>query len=120
GAVLGGGTLFALTRALSWGAVALSGVEAISNGVQAFRKPESRNAAITLMWTASILGSLFTGIAVLADQLRPTLSENETILSQMGHAVFGGGGPLYIVLQASTAAILTLSANTAYADFPRL
>ena len=120
GAMLGGVTLFLLMRAFSSGAVALSGVEAISNGVQAFRKPESRNAAITLMWTGFILGSLFTGIAVLADQLRPTLSENETILSQMGHAVFGGSGPLYIVLQASTAAILTLSANTAYADFPRL
>ena len=118
--MLGGVTFFLLMRAFSSGAVALSGVEAISNGVQAFRKPESRNAAITLMWTGFILGSLFTGIAVLADQLRPTLSENETILSQMGHAVFGGGGPLYIVLQASTAAILTLSANTAYADFPRL
>ena len=118
--VLGGVTFFLLMRAFSSGAVALSGVEAISNGVQAFRKPESRNAAITLMWTAFILGSLFTGIAILADQLRPTLSENETILSQMGHAVFGGSGPLYIVLQASTAAILTLSANTAYADFPRL
>jgi hypothetical protein len=118
--MLGGVTFFLLMRAFSSGAVALSGVEAISNGVQAFRKPESRNAAITLMWTAFILGSLFAGIAVLADQLRPTLSENETILSQMGHAVFGGSGPLYIVLQASTAAILTLSANTAYADFPRL
>ena len=118
--MLGGVTFFLLMRAFSSGAVALSGVEAISNGVQAFRKPESRNAAITLMWTAFILGSLFTGIAILADQLRPTLSENETILSQMGHAVFGGSGPLYIVLQTSTAAILTLSANTAYADFPRL
>jgi amino acid transporter len=118
--MLGGVTFFLLMRAFSSGAVALSGVEAISNGVQAFRKPESRNAAITLIWTAFILGSLFAGIAVLADQLRPTLSENETILSQMGHAVFGGSGPLYIVLQASTAAILTLSANTAYADFPRL
>ena len=118
--MLGGVTFFLLMRAFSSGAVALSGVEAISNGVQAFRKPESRNAAITLMWTAFILGALFTGIAVLADQLRPTLSESETILSQMGRAVFGGSGPLYIVLQASTAAILTLSANTAYADFPRL
>jgi hypothetical protein len=100
--------------------VALSGVEAISNGVQAFRKPESRNAAITLMWTAFFLGSLFVGIAVLADQLQPTLSESQTILSTMGRAVFGGSGPLYIILQAATAAILTLSANTAFADFPRL
>jgi amino acid transporter len=118
--MLGGVTLFLLLRAFSSGAVALSGVEAISNGIQAFRKPESRNAAITLMWTAFFLGSLFVGIAVLADQLRPTLSESETILSTMGRAVFGGSGPLYIILQASTAAILTLSANTAFADFPRL
>jgi amino acid transporter len=118
--MMGGVTLYLLMRAFSSGAIALSGVEAISNGIQAFRKPESRNAAITLMWTAFILGSLFFGIAVLADQLRPTLSESQTILSQMGRAVFGGTGPLYIILQASTAAILTLSANTAFADFPRL
>lgn len=112
-------TAFLLLRAFASGAVALSGVEAISNGIQAFRKPESRNAAITLVWAALILGVLFTGIAVLAHRMQPTLSENETILSQMGHAVFGNG-PLYIVLQAATAAILTLSANTAFADFPRL
>jgi amino acid transporter len=118
--MLGGVTFFLLLRAFSSGAVALSGVEAISNGVQAFRKPESRNAAITLMWTAFFLGSLFVGIAVLADQLQPTLSESQTILSTMGRAVFGGSGPLYIILQAATAAILTLSANTAFADFPRL
>jgi amino acid transporter len=118
--VLGGVTFFLLLRAFSSGAVALSGVEAISNGIQAFRKPESRNAAITLMWTAFLLGSLFVGIAVLADQLRPTLSESQTILSTMGRAVFGGSGPLYVILQASTAAILALSANTAFADFPRL
>jgi amino acid transporter len=118
--LMGGVTLFLLMRAFSSGAIALSGVEAISNGIQAFRKPESRNAAITLMWTGFILGALFFGIAVLADQLRPTLSESQTILSQMGRAVFGGTGPLYVILQASTAAILTLSANTAFADFPRL
>lgn len=118
--LMGGVTLYLLMRAFSSGAIALSGVEAISNGIQAFRKPESRNAAITLAWTAFILGSLFFGLAVLADQLRPTLSESETILSQMGRAVFGGTGPLYIILQAATAAILTLSANTAFADFPRL
>src|SRR5262249_48544786 len=118
--MLGGVTFFLLLRAFSSGAVRWSGVDAISTGVQPFRKPESRNAAITLMWTGFILGSLFVGIAVLADQLRPTLSESQTILSQMGRAVFGGSGPLYIVLQAATAAILTLSATTAFADFPRL
>jgi amino acid transporter len=119
--VMGGVTLFLLMRAFSSGAIALSGVEAISNGIQAFKKPESRNAAITLAWTGFILGSLFLGLSVLTNQLRPTLSESETILSQLGRAVFGGGSsPLYAVLQASTAAILTLAANTAFADFPRL
>lgn len=118
-AVLAGASSFLLLRAFSSGAVALSGVEAISNGVQAFRKPESRNAAITLTAVATILGTLFLGIAVLAAHLRPTLSPDETILSTMGHAVFGSG-PLYWLLQASTAMILALSANTAFADFPRL
>jgi amino acid transporter len=118
-AVLAGASSFLLLRAFSSGAVALSGVEAISNGIQAFRKPESRNAAITLTAVATILGTLFLGIAVLAAHLRPTLSPDETILSTMGHAVFGSGAP-YWLLQASTAMILTLSANTAFADFPRL
>ena len=111
--------MFLLLRAFSSGAVALSGVEAISNGVQAFRAPEARNAAITLTSVATILGTLFLGIAVLASQLRPTLSPDQTILSTMGRAVFGSG-ILYWILQASTAMILTLSANTAFADFPRL
>jgi amino acid transporter len=118
-AVLAGASSFLLLRAFSSGAVALSGVEAISNGIQAFRKPESRNAAITLTWVAVILGTLFLGIAVLASHLRPTLSPDQTLLSIMGRDVFGSG-PLYFLLQASTAAILTLSANTAFADFPRL
>jgi amino acid transporter len=118
-AVLTGASVFLLLRAFSSGAVALSGVEAISNGIQTFRKPESRNAAITLTWVATILGGLFFGIAVLAVRLQPTLSPDQTILSIMGRAVFGSG-PLYVILQASTAAILTLSANTAFADFPRL
>lgn len=118
-AVLAGASFFLLMRAFSSGAVALSGVEAISNGIQAFRKPESRNAAITLTWVATILGGLFLGIALLAVRLRPTLNPNQTILSIMGHAVFGSG-LLYWLLQVSTAAILVLSANTAFADFPRL
>ena len=116
-ALLTGASAFLLLRAFSSGAVALSGVEAISNGIQAFRKPESRNAAITLVWVAVILGSLFLGIAVLASHLRPTLSPDQTILSIMGHEVFGDG-VLYVLLQASTAAILTLSANTAFAGLP--
>jgi amino acid transporter len=120
GALLGGMTLFLLMRAFSSGAIALSGVEAISNGVPAFRPPESRHAATVLTWTGTILAVLFCGVAALAEQLRPTLSEDETILSIMGRAVFGGNNVLYFVLQFFTAAILILSANTAFADFPRL
>jgi amino acid transporter len=119
GALTGGVTLYLLMRAFSSGAIALSGIEAISNGIQVFRKPVSRNAAITLICTGAILGGLFFGIAVLAEQLRPTLSEDQTVLSIMGRAVFGDG-PLYWLLQAATAGILILSANTAYAGFPRL
>jgi hypothetical protein len=113
-------SLFLLMRAFSSGAIALSGVEAISNGVPAFRPPEARHAATVLTWTGTILAALFCGVAALALQLRPTLSENETILSIMGRAVFGGDNFLYYVLQFFTAAILILSANTAFADFPRL
>ncbi|HMG44957.1 MAG TPA: APC family permease [Acidimicrobiales bacterium] len=120
GATLGTLSLFLLMRAFSSGAIALSGVEAISNGVPAFRPPSARNAAITLSWTGGILAVLFCGVAALALQLRPTLSEEETILSVMGRSVFGDHNPLYYVLQFFTAAILILSANTAFADFPRL
>ena len=116
-----GGTLglFLILKGFSSGAVALTGVEAISNGVPAFRRPESKNAATTLMWMGVILGSLFFGVSVLAHHLRPYPSHDETVFSQMGLAVFHNGF-LYVVLQFATAAILTLAANTAYADFPRL
>jgi amino acid transporter len=120
GALLGGVSLFLLMRAFSSGAIALSGVEAISNGVPAFRPPEARHAATVLTWTGTILAGLFCGVAALALQLQPTLSEDETILSIMGRAVFGNDNVLYYVLQFFTAAILILSANTAFADFPRL
>jgi amino acid transporter len=120
GALLGAASLFLLMRAFSSGAIALSGVEAVSNGVPAFRPPEARNAATTLTWTGTILAGLFSGVAALALQLRPTLSEHETILSSMGRAVFGDSSFLYYLLQFFTAAILVLSANTAFADFPRL
>jgi amino acid transporter len=120
GALLGGVSLFLLMRAFSSGAIALSGVEAISNGVPAFRPPQARHAATVLTWTGTILAALFCGVAALALQLRPTLSDDQTILSTMGRAVFGGDSSLYYVLQFFTAAILILSANTAFADFPRL
>jgi hypothetical protein len=99
--------------------VALTGIEAISNAVPAFKRPEAKNAASTLAWMAVILGVFFFGISLLAHRLGPTLSENETVLSILGTAVFGRG-VLYIILQASTAAILTLAANTAFSGFPLL
>jgi amino acid transporter len=112
-------SLLLLLRGFSSGAVALTGVEAISNGVPAFRRPESHNAATTIVWMGVILGTLFFGVSVLAHHLHPFPSDNETVISQMGRAVWHGG-PIYVILQFSTAAILTLAANTAYADFPRL
>jgi len=120
GALTGGSlSLFILLKGFSSGAVALTGVEALSNGVPAFRRPEARNAATTLVWMGVILGSLFFGLSVLAHRLGPYPTEEETVISQMGIAVFGSG-PLYVALQIATAGILVLAANTAYAGFPRL
>ena len=109
-----------LMRAFASGAVALTGVEAISNGVSAFKKPESKNASTTLVWMAAILGSLFLGVSVLAQRLRPVSSEHETIISQLTRHVYGGRGVTYWIMQITTFAILILAANTAFADFPRL
>jgi hypothetical protein len=109
-----------LLRAFASGAVALTGVEAIADGVPAFRRPEAKNASTTLLIMAVILGSAFFGVCLLASRLDPTPSEHETLLSILGSAVFGEGSALYYVLQFSTFAILILAANTAYADFPRL
>ncbi len=119
--MLAGGSisLFLLLRGFSSGAVALTGIEAIADGVPAFKKPEAKNAAATLTIMGCILATLFVGVSVLAHHVQPYPSHNETVISQMGQAVYGGG-PLYVILQFATAAVLTLAANTAYADFPRL
>jgi amino acid transporter len=111
---------FLLLKAFSSGCAALTGVEAISNGVTAFQAPEARNAGITMIWMSSILGTMFLGLTYLARHLH-TLYQvgGETVISQVGRAVFGTG-PLYFFLQAATAAILILAANTSFADFPRL
>ncbi len=116
-----GGTLgiFLLLKGFSSGAVALTGVEAISNGVPAFRRNESKNAATTLVWMATILGTLFLGVSILAHHLHPYPSEKVTAFAQMGRQVFGDN-VVFWFLQLATAGILTLAANTAYADFPRL
>ncbi|HSH22988.1 MAG TPA: APC family permease [Acidimicrobiales bacterium] len=121
GALLTGITAMALMRAFSSGAVALSGIEAISNGVPSFRKPESKNAAITLVYMGLILAGFFFGISVLAHRLKPTIEEGgETLLSIMAGSVFGGGSAAYFTLQAATAAILILAANTAFNAFPSM
>ncbi len=113
--------LLMLLRAFSSGAVALSGVEAISNGVPAFRKPESKNAAITIAVMGGILGSCFLGVSILASHIRPYRGElDATGLALMARHIYGGTGVLFWIMQISTFAILILAANTAYADFPRL
>jgi len=113
--------LMMLLRAFSSGAVALSGVEAVSNGVPAFKKPESRNAAATIMIMAVVLGSCFLGVSVLASHLKPFRGHDDpTVIAMLAEQVYGGRGVLFWVTQIATFAILILAANTAYADFPRL
>lgn len=113
-------TIMLLLKGFSSGAVALTGVEAISDGVPAFRKPAAKNAATTITVMGVILGTLFLGAAILAHHIRPVPNEEVTVMAQMGGIVFGKGNFFFFLLQAATAAILTLAANTAYADFPRL
>lgn len=113
--------LLVLLRAFSSGAVALSGVEAVSNGVPAFKKPESRNAATTLLWMGTILGTCFLGVSVLASHLQPYRGENDgNGLGLMAEYLYGGKGVLFWMTMIATFLILILAANTAYADFPRL
>ncbi len=112
-------TWFLVLRAFSSGCTAMTGTEAISNGIPAFRAPESRNAAITLAWMAGILATLFVGLTVLASALHVLPSDTETVVSQIARRVFGSG-LLYYLIQAATALILVLAANTSFADFPRL
>ncbi len=111
--------VFLLLRGFAEGCAAMTGTEAISNGVQAFRAPSQRNAAVTLAWMVAILAAFFLGVSYLAQHLGVMPTTAETVLSQLGHRVFGGGAA-YFALQYSTFAILVLAANTAFADFPRL
>jgi amino acid transporter len=113
-------TLFLILRAFSSGCAALTGIEAISNGITAFKEPRSKNAAITLVWMSSILITLFLGITFLAHQIEAQPSHIETIISQLGRTVFGEGSVLWYLVLAGTALILLMAANTSYADFPRL
>ena len=114
-------TLFLLLGAFSNGCAALTGIEAISNGVQAFKKPEARNAAQTLIWMAVLLTTMFLGTSVMAYLYHVHPKHSETVISQFARIMFTGPlGWFYYVVQAATAAILVLAANTAFADFPRL
>jgi amino acid transporter len=114
-------TIFLILGAFSNGCAALTGIEAISNGVPAFKKPESKNASTTLVWMAALLTIMFLGTSMLAwlYQVRP--HESETVISQFARTMFTG--PMswfYYVVQITTAMILVLAANTSFADFPRL
>lgn len=118
--------LFIILRAFAGGCTAMTGTEAVSNGVPAFRPPESRNAAITLRWMAIILITMFLGISYLAGHL-PILnllsesnSHSRTVLSQIAANVFGSTSYFFYYIQISTFLILILAANTSFADFPRL
>ena len=118
---LGTASLFMLLRAFSSGAVALSGVEAVSNGVPAFEKPESKNASVTLMWMGAILGSCFLGVSILAVHLKPFRGEHDgNGLGLMAQYIYDGKGVMFWLTMMGTFLILILAANTAYADFPRL
>ena len=112
-------TVFLVLRAFAAGCAALTGTEAIADGVPAFKEPAWRNAQTTLTWMAGILAVLFFGVSFLASQLHVVPRSEETVVSQIARAIFGTS-PLYYFVQIVTMAILILAANTSFADFPRL
>jgi len=118
--IAGAITPFLILHAFSSGTAALTGVEAISNGITAFKEPRSKNAAITLLWMSVILGTLFLGITFLAGQVHAIPSEAETVISQFSRTVLGGRSILYLATITATTIILIMAANTSFADFPRL
>jgi len=111
--------LFVILRAFSSGSTALTGVEAISNGVPAFRRPQAKNAADTLAIMGTIAITMFLGISFLASRMHVIVSDERSVVAQIAHTVFGGGF-FFFVVQIFTTAILVLAANTSYQDFPRL
>jgi amino acid transporter len=113
-------TAFLLLHAFANGTTALTGVEAISNGITAFKEPRSHNAGITLIWMSIILGSLFLGISYLTSHIGAVYSHDETVISQLARTIFNGRGLLYLATIGATTVILIMAANTAFADFPRL
>jgi amino acid transporter len=120
-----GATLFVVLHAFASGGAAVTGVEAISNGVPAFREPAWKNARITLVIMGTTLGAMFLGLSILAAKVHAAPFENgtPTVISQVGRLVYGSGAAgdaLFYALQAGTMLILVLAANTSFADFPRL
>ncbi|HEY2065204.1 MAG TPA: APC family permease [Gemmatimonadaceae bacterium] len=111
--------IYLLMRGFAEGCAAMTGTEAISNGVMAFKTPAQKNAATTLGWMVAILAAFFLGVSFLAQHYQVMPTTEQTVLSILGHHVFGGSW-LYYALQYSTFAVLVLAANTAFADFPRL
>jgi len=113
-------SIFLVLRAFANGCTALTGIEAISDGVPAFKPPEAKNAAITLLVMAGCAVTLFMGVTLLAGAFHVIPRHEETVISQLNRAILGGRGPLYYMVQAATTMILVLAANTAFSDFPRL
>jgi amino acid transporter len=113
-------SVFLILRAFSSGTTALTGVEAISNGIPAFREPKSRNAGMTLIWMSVILGTLLMAITFLSGRIGAIPSESETVISQLARTAYAGRGFFYLALIAGTTVILIMAANTSFADFPRL
>ncbi len=119
-AISSGLGVFLILRAFANGTTALTGIEAISNGIMAFKEPRSHNAAATLSMMVLLLSSLFLGITYLAVHIGTVPSEVETVISQLARTVFNNRGLLYLGTITSTTVILVMAANTAFADFPRL
>ncbi len=113
-------TPFLIMHAFSSGTAALTGIEAISNGITAFKEPRSKNAGITLIYMAAILSTLFIGISFLTGKVHAVPSEQETVISQLARTIFNSQGILYLAIILATTVILILAANTAFAGFPRL
>lgn len=119
GAALTGITLFLLLRAFAAGCTALTGMEVIANGVRAFKPPEARNAVLTMVAMAFLLGVLFLGISVLAYSFGILPQREETVVSQLARSIFGGGFGYYLV-QGATLLLLVLAANSSFVGFPHL
>ncbi len=120
---MGAASVFLILHAFASGGAAMTGVEAISNGVPAFKPPEWKNARSTLMVMGTCLAIMFVGISWLAMKMRVVPNEHATVISQIAKGVFGGGilgHGMFLVVQAMTMLILVLAANTSFADFPRL